>query len=125
MKAVIAEKIPFGRYYVQEIATDEHYVLNGEKYLVSFEYQGQEMITVYVDCGQFENVLKRGTVKGLKVNESDEPLENALFGLFNTDCEEFTADNAIMTSVRANSVLKKCHSAAISFMKSKNPQDIF
>ena len=125
MKAVIAEKIPFGRYYVQEIATDEHYVLNGEKYLVSFEYQGQEMITVYVDCGQFENVLKRGTVKGLKVNESDEPLENALFGLFNTDCEEFTADNAIMTSVRANSVLKKCHSAAISFMKSKHPQDIF
>lgn len=98
MKAVITEKIPFAKYYVQEIATDEHYILNGEKYLVSFEYQGQEMTTVYVDCGQFENVLKRGTVKGLKVNESDEPLENAVFGLFNTDCEEFTADNAIMTS---------------------------
>ena len=98
MKAVITEKIPFAKYYVQEIATDEHYILNGEKYLVNFEYQGQEMTTVYVDCGQFENVLKRGTVKGLKVNESDEPLENAVFGLFNTDCEEFTADNAIMTS---------------------------
>jgi len=98
MKAVIAEKIPFAKYYVQEIATDEHYILNGEKYLVNFEYQGQEMTTVYVDCGQFVNVLKRGTVKGLKVNESDEPLENAVFGLFNTDCEEFTADNAIMTS---------------------------
>ncbi len=98
MKAVITEKIPFAKYYVQEIATDEHYILNGEKYLVSFEYQGQEMTTVYVDCGQFENVLKRGTVKGLKVNESEEPLENTVFGLFNTDCEEFTADNAIMTS---------------------------
>ena len=56
------------------------------------------MTTVYVDCGQFKNFLKRGTVKGIKVNEADEPLENALFGLFNTDCEEFTADNAIMTS---------------------------
>ena len=98
MKAVIAEKVPFAKYYVQEIATDEHYILNGEKYLVSFEYQGQEMTTVYVDCGQFKNLLKRGTVKGIKVNEADEPLENALFGLFNTDCEEFTADNAIMTS---------------------------
>lgn len=98
MKAVIAEKIPFAKYYVQEIATDEHYILNGEKYLVNFEYQGQEMTTVYVDCGQFKNLLKRGTVKGIKVNEADEPLENALFGLFNTDCEEFTADNAIMTS---------------------------
>ena len=31
MTAVIAEKIPFGKYYVQEIATDEHYVLNGKK----------------------------------------------------------------------------------------------
>lgn len=98
MKAVIAEKVPFAKYYVQEIATDEHYILNGEKYLVSFEYQGQEMTTVYVDCGQFKNLLKRGTVKGIKVNEADEPLENALFGLFPADCEEFTADNAIMTS---------------------------
>ena len=29
MKSVIAEKVPFGCYYVQEIATDEHYILNG------------------------------------------------------------------------------------------------
>lgn len=98
MKSVIAEKVPFGRYYVQEIATDEHYILNGEKYLVNFEYMGQDMATVSVNCGQFVNGLKRGTVKGTKVNESDEPLENALFGLFNTDCTEFTADNAIMTA---------------------------
>ncbi len=97
MKAVIAEKLPFARYYVQEIATDEHYILNGEKYLVNFEYMGQEMTTVYVNCGQFVNELKRGTVKGIKVNASDEPLENALFGLFDADCTEFTADNAIMT----------------------------
>ncbi len=97
MKSVIAEKLPFGRYYVQEIATDEHYILNGEKYLVNFEYMGQEMTMVSVDCGQFINELKRGTVKGIKVNESDEPLENALFGLFDVDCTEFTADNAIMT----------------------------
>lgn len=98
MKAVIAEKIPFAKYYVQEIATDEHYILNGEKYLVNFEYQGQEMTTVYVDCGQFKNFLKRGTVKGIKVNEADEPLENALFGLFSNEETEFTEDTAIMTS---------------------------
>ena len=97
MKSAIAEKIPFGRYYVQEIATDEHYILNGEKYVVNFEYMGQEMVTVSVDCGQFINKLKRGSVSGKKVNEHDEPLENALFGLFNADCAEFTADNAIMT----------------------------
>lgn len=98
MKAVIAEKLPFARYYVQEIATDDHYILNGEKYLVNFEYMDQDMTKASVDCGQFENLLKRGTVKGIKVNESDEPLENTLFGLFNTDCTDFTADNAIMTA---------------------------
>lgn len=99
MKSVIAEKLPFGRYYVQEIATDDHYILNGEKYLVNFEYMGQEMTTVYVDCGQFVNELKRGKVEGIKTNESDEPLENALFGLFNTDCIKFTAENAIFTDI--------------------------
>ena len=99
MTAVIAEKIPFGMYYVQEIATDEHYVLNGEKYLVTFEYMGQEVTTVSIDCGQFVNELKRGKVEGIKVNESDEPLENALFGLFAVDTAEFTSENAYMTAV--------------------------
>lgn len=99
MTAVIAEKIPFGKYYVQEIATDEHYVLNGEKYLVDFAYQGQEVTTVSMDCGQFTNVLKRGKIEGIKVNESDEPLENALFGLFKTDCAELVESNAIMTAI--------------------------
>lgn len=99
MTAVIAEKIPFGKYYVQEIATDEHYVLNGEKYLVTFEYMGQEVTTVSNDCGQFVNELKRGKVEGIKVNESDEPLENALFGLFAVDTAEFTSENAYMTAV--------------------------
>ena len=99
MTAVIAEKIPFGKYCVQEIATDEHYVLNGEKYLVTFEYMGQEVTTVSIDCGQFVNELKRGKVEGIKVNESDEPLENALFGLFAVDTAEFTSENAYMTAV--------------------------
>ena len=99
MTAVIAEKIPFGKYYVQEISTDEHYVLNGEKYLVTFKYMGQEVTTVSIDCGQFVNELKRGKVEGIKVNESDEPLENALFGLFAVDTAEFTSENAYMTAV--------------------------
>ena len=98
MTAVIAEKIPFGKYYVQEIATDEHYVLNGKKYLVNFEYMGQEVTTVSIDCGQFVNELKRGKIEGIKVNESNEPLENAVFGLFTADCVKFSRDTAIMTA---------------------------
>jgi uncharacterized surface anchored protein len=60
---------------------------------------GQEITTVNVDCGQIVNKIKRGSVHGTKINDSGEPLENAVFGLFRTDCTEFVADNAIMTSV--------------------------
>ncbi len=99
MTAKFDAQLPFGRYYVQEIATDEHYMLNGEKYLVNFEYMGQEMTTVNIDCGTFENYLKRGNANGYKVNEDDEPLANALFGLFAVGTETFTADTAIKTAV--------------------------
>ena len=97
MKATIAEKLPFAKYYVQEIATDERYMLHGEKYLVNFEYMGQEQTTVYIDCGTFINDIKRGSVSGKKVNENDDPLENALFGLFSADETEFTVENAYLT----------------------------
>ena len=99
MTAKFDVQIPFGRYYVQEIATDEHYVLNGEKYLVNFEYMGQDIQNVDIDCGQFVNLLKRGRIEGHKVDDKSEPLENAVFGLFRTDCTEFVSANALMTAV--------------------------
>ena len=99
MTAKFDTALPFGKYYVQEIATDEHYVLNGKKYLVNFEYMGQEVTTVTVDCGEFKNTLKRGKISGKKVDENEKSLENALFGLFAVDTDEFTADNAYMTAV--------------------------
>ena len=98
MTAKFDVQIPFGRYYVQEIATDEHYVLNGEKYLVNFEYMGQDIRTVDIDCGQFVNLLKRGRIEGHKVDDKSEPLENAVFGLFTVDCVKFSRDTAIMTA---------------------------
>lgn len=99
MTAKFDVQIPFGRYYVKEISTDEHYVLGGEKYLVNFEYMGQDIRTVDIDCGQFVNLLKRGRIEGHKVDDKSEPLENALFGLFAVDTAEFTSENAYMTAV--------------------------
>ena len=99
MAAKFDVQIPFGRYYVKEISTDEHYVLGGEKYLVNFEYMGQDIRTVDIDCGQFVNLLKRGRIEGHKVDDKSEPLENAVFGLFAVDTAEFTSENAYMTAV--------------------------
>lgn len=99
MTAKFDVQIPFGRYYVKEISTDEHYVLGGEKYLVNFEYMGQDIRTVDIDCGQFVNLLKRGRIEGHKVDDKSEPLENVVFGLFTADCVKFSRDTAIMTAV--------------------------
>ena len=98
MTAKFDVQIPFGRYYVKEISTDEHYVLNGEKYLVNFEYMGQDIQNVDIDCGQFVNLLKRGRIEGHKVDDKSEPLENAVFGLFTADCVKFSRDTAVMTA---------------------------
>ena len=98
MTAKFDVQIPFGRYYVQEIATEGHYILNGEKYLVNFEYMGQDIWTVDIDCGQFVNLLKRGRIEGHKVDDKSEPLENAVFGLFTADCVKFSRDTTIMTA---------------------------
>ena len=108
MKAVFSVKLPFAKYYVREIFTDEHYILGDEKYSFDFKYS-EEAETVIIDCGEFENRLKRGTVKGLKLDENNEPLENAVFGLFKPDCTEFTEENALMT---AKSDDKGCFSFA-------------
>ena len=98
MTAKFDVQIPFGRYYVKEISTDEHYILNGEKYLVNFEYMGQDIQTVDIDCVQFVNLLKRGRIEGHKTDDKSEPLENAVFGLFTADCVKFSRDTAVMTA---------------------------
>uniref|UniRef100_UPI0025F43EAE SpaA isopeptide-forming pilin-related protein n=1 Tax=Ruminococcus sp. TaxID=41978 RepID=UPI0025F43EAE len=95
MTAHFNAKLPFGRYYVQEISADEKYVLSGEKHIVTFEYAGQDNYTVDIDAGEFVNDLKRGSVHGIKVNEHNEPLADAWFGIFSTDSVIFDRDNAI------------------------------
>ena len=96
--------LPFGKYYVQEISTDEHYILNGEKFAVTFSYQGQEIAVVEIafnDGTAIDNDMIRGKVSGEKVNleNPDEKLANALIGLFSADTTEFTAENAYLTDI--------------------------
>ncbi len=95
--------LPIGfKWYVKEIATDEHYVLSDEKYAFNTEYQGQEVQTIEItvnDGEPIENELIYGTVKGLKTDrETGKTIEGALFGLFNPDETEFTEETAILTA---------------------------
>ncbi|MGN0533257.1 MAG: SpaA isopeptide-forming pilin-related protein [Eubacterium sp.] len=96
--------IPFGNYYIQEIATDNHYILDGTKYPFTFSYtnQNDSVVNIKINNGQvIINTLKRGNVQGVKLDDSGNALAGATIGLFPADSEEFTEDTALMTTVSA------------------------
>ena len=93
--------LPFGSYYVKEIATDEHYILSDTQYPFTFEYAGQDTETVEIkvnDGKPIENKLIYGSVSGKKIDENGEALGGALIGIFKADETEFTKEHAIMTA---------------------------
>lgn len=96
--------LPVGfKWYVKEIATDEHYILSDTKYEFDTEYQGQDVKVIDIKVNNdkaIENNLIYGSVKGLKIDrETQETIKGATFGLFKSDTTEFAKDNAILTAV--------------------------
>ena len=96
--------LPVGfKWYVKEIATDEHYILSDTKYEFDTEYQGQDIKSIDIkvnDDKAIENNFIYGSVKGLKVDrETQEVIKGATFGLFKSDTTEFTENKAILTAV--------------------------
>lgn len=96
--------LPVGfKWYVKEIATDEHYILSDTKYEFDTEYQGQDVKVIDIKVNNdkaIENNLIYGSVKGLKIDrETQEVIKGATFGLFKSDTTELTEENAILTAV--------------------------
>ena len=103
-KATVKSDLPFGNYYVKELATDEHYILNDTKYPVSFDYAGQTVSTVELSVNNgkaIKNDLIYGSVDGKKTTENGDPLGGALIGLFKSSDGDFTTENALMTTTSA------------------------
>ena len=99
--AIANTDLPFGSYYIKEIATDEHYILSDTQYPFTFEYAGQdtEIVEIKVNDGKpIENKLIYGSVSGKKIDENGEALGGALIGIFKADESEFTKEHAIMTA---------------------------
>ena len=100
--AIANTDLPFGSYYIKEIATDEHYILSDTQYPFTFEYAGQDTETVEIkvnDGKPIENKLIYGSVSGKKVDEKGEALNGALIGIFKADETVFTREHALMTAV--------------------------
>lgn len=101
-KAVFKTDLPIGSYYVKELATDEHYILNDEKYPVKFDYAGQDTAKVELSANggeTIDNDLIYGSVSGMKVDENGDALGGAVIGLFRPDETVFTKENALKTTV--------------------------
>ncbi|MGN1051638.1 MAG: collagen binding domain-containing protein, partial [Acutalibacteraceae bacterium] len=98
-KVTVKSDLPFGKYYVKEIATDEHYVLGAEKFNIDFSYQGQskKVVDLVLNSGKaYENKLIYGSVNGVKVDEYNNKLGGAVIGLFKADETTFTEATAIL-----------------------------
>ena len=99
--AAFPADVPAGAYYVQELATDDQYILDGRKYPVVFTYEGQDTETVTIDAGNgnmLKNTLKRGKISGWKVDQDGFELGGAIIGLFREDAGEFTEETALMVT---------------------------
>lgn len=104
-KVIAKSDLPFGKYYVKEIATDKHYVLGAEKFPVEFMYEGQnkKVVDITLNDGKtYENKLIYGTVKGVKVDEYGNKLGGAVIGLFKADETTFTEATAIYKTTSAS-----------------------
>lgn len=101
-KATVNTDLPFGSYYIKEIATDEHYILSATQYPFTFEYAGQDTETVEINVNDgmsIENKLICGSVSGKKIDENGEALNGALIGIFKANETVFTREHALMTAV--------------------------
>ena len=101
-KATVNTDLPFGSYYIKEIATGEHYILSATQYPFTFEYAGQDTETVEINVNDgkpIENKLIYGSVSGKKIDENGEALNGALIGIFKANETVFTREHALMTAV--------------------------
>ena len=104
-QAVCSTDLPFGSFYLKELSTDSHYLLNGETFPFTFEYGGPSVAVVEISANDGEavtNELIRGEIKGLKTDENGTGLGGAVIGLFQSDETEFTAENALATTTSAD-----------------------
>lgn len=88
--ATLKTDLPFGSYYLKEMSTDCHYILNDAKYEFSFEYAGQDtaLVAVKANDADIENKLIYGEVHGMKKGEEGEGLAGATIGIFHTEGTE-------------------------------------
>lgn len=82
--------LPIGSYYLQEIATNEAYILDDTRYPIEFVYAGQDIPTVEVVANNglhIANSLKKGTLRITKKDADSQLLAGAEIEILTTDMQ--------------------------------------
>ena len=82
-KAIFTTDIPFGKYYVQEYSTDDHYVLDDTKYEFEFSYTDENTSVQTIEINNGKPIVNKPITGGLEITKRDvstgELLPNAGF----------------------------------------------
>lgn len=94
--------LPIGfKWYAKEISSDFHYLYSSEHFNFDTEYAGQDVEIKKINVNNGEaiwNILKRGKIQGVKLNVNNQPLKDAVIGIFDTYTTEFTKETALVTT---------------------------
>lgn len=83
--------LPQGSYYLKELSTNEHFVLDEKQYDFKVELNNEKEMTLKLgDNGNLENKLHRSNLKIFKVDEKGKKPLQATFVLYDQNMKEIT-----------------------------------
>ena len=95
-KLVETLDLPEGEYYLKELSTNEHFVLDEKEYDFQVTFQHEPKVKISLgDNGRLVNKLHRNQLQIYKVSENEKKPLKATFVLYNQnmdEIEEFTTD---------------------------------
>lgn len=102
-KTQFTTDIPFGKYYVKEYSTDEHYVLDTAKYEFEFAYTDEDAAVQHIEINKGKEIINKPITGTIEITKKDistgELLPDAGFRIKdeigNTVIEGYTDKNGI------------------------------
>lgn len=99
--ACSAAELPFGEYYLKELASNAHYRCSDARYPVTFTYAGQDEAEVHLYANGGEAIageMIRGTIGGMAADQHRYPIPGAQIAVFPSDRTDFTRANALLVA---------------------------
>ena len=111
----VSSKLPLGKYYYQEISTAENCVIDTNKYEFVLTENNQVVKKTVV------NKVKEATLKIIKVDENEVPLQGVTFNIYD---ENMKLVDTIVTDENGVAESKELEKGSYFYQETKAPQGI-